>query len=129
MKREIKFRAWDKGNEYDDEEDRKPRMVYGVEKLYDGSITELGGHGSFGQLLDEERFVVMQFTGLTASDGVTEVYEHDIISGDGLVVGNLYESPQILKEGNHQTIALMGTDAWRVSESVAMGRGCKYAQH
>lgn len=76
----------------------------------------------------EEECEIMQYTGLKASDEVTDVYEGDIINATGVIVGNKYESPQILEEGDNCVIEGMGTRAWRGTESIAMGRGCIYAE-
>ncbi len=57
----------------------KPRMIYGVEHLYDGSIDGLGAYGSFGSLLDDpDKFVVMLFIGSHDKKG-REIYDGDII--------------------------------------------------
>jgi hypothetical protein len=78
---------------------------------------------------NEKDGVIMQFTGLLdKSKDFTEVYEGDIIGVDGLIKGNIYESPQIYKEGIDCLIEGMGTKKWRDTESVAMGRGCKYTE-
>jgi len=119
--RDIKFRAWDK--------DAELWRYFGIENICrpasEGMLFVSNGNGYTFQL---DISTLGQYTGLKDSTGLVDIYEHDIIDIAGKVVGNIYESPQILEEGNNQTITFMGTDAWRVSESVAMGRGCKYAK-
>lgn len=69
----IKFRAWDK-----DENE----MIYDVQNTYDyhcsgqGTIEE-----SFGSVLSDRRYIVMQYVNLTDSCG-TELYDGDISVDD-----------------------------------------------
>ena len=72
--------------------------------------------------------VWMQFTGLHDKTELAEIYEGDIIDSNGNLKGNRYESPQIYQEGTDLLITEMGTGAWRDTESIAMGRGCKYTE-
>ncbi len=114
--REIKFRAWDKIEKI---------MYLDVQDEYDficgSKIAE-----SFGELLEDEDFIVMQFTGLKDKNG-KEIFEGDILF-DGTVksfviwkeeesmfginngkyelgyynnwevIGNIYENPELLEE-------------------------------
>jgi uncharacterized phage protein (TIGR01671 family) len=87
MNRSIEFRVWFKGSEFpldpDDLEDyEKPQMIYNVQNLYDGSGVDknpvLGGYNCFGNMLDNEDFIVTQFTGMFDKNGV-KIFEGDVV--------------------------------------------------
>lgn len=81
MKREIKFRAWNKGQEY---------YLYGVQGAYDtlsGWVKYENGEDAdydeecFGSFLDNEQYIVEQFTGLSDVNG-KPIYEGDLVRLD-----------------------------------------------
>ncbi len=117
--REIKFRCWHnkihtiKDGHY---------ITYGG-MLYDEKPGDCLIWKHQGQDIES----IMQYTGLHDKNGLTELWEGDIIDENGVLKGNIYESPQIFREGVDLIIAGMGTSTWRNTESIAMGRGCKYA--
>lgn len=120
--REIKFRAWDK--------ERKAMYVAMTSMNFDGrlwSCSFIGGCGD-EKTVPIEKLEIMQFTGLRDKNGLTEIYEGDIIDENGLVKGNVYESPQVFREGIDCVVKGMGTAEWRGAESIAMGRGCNYTK-
>jgi hypothetical protein len=119
MNRPIKFRAWDK-------EKKQIREVTGI-NWYDEYLW-VDETPMSGDRLPIETTPLMQFTGLLDKNGLAEVFEGDIISPEGLIKGNIYESPQIYRERIDCLIETMGTKTWRDTESIAMGFGCKYAE-
>ena len=71
---------------------------------------------------------VGQYTGLTDKNGLTKIFEYDIIDANGRKVGNYYENSNLLKDGTCFLVAKMGTKEWSRSEQEAIKRGCKYAE-
>lgn len=85
--KEIKFRAWDKYEKF---------MHYNAEQCYDDVGTKSTPYlgDSFGELLDNENIVLMQFTGLKDKNG-KEIYEGDIIK-----LSEHYSGDEFVKEYN-----------------------------
>lgn len=105
--REIKFRCWDK-------EFTKMRVIgFSVNK---------------GILSNDETCIIMQYTGLKDKNGLTEIYEGDIIGLDGLKKGHQYENSDLLKDQSNLLIQGFGTASWETTNKKAMERGCEYSE-
>lgn len=77
-------------------------------------------------IIDDE--TICQYTGLKDKNGLTKIFEYDIIDVNGRKVGNYYENSNLLKDGTCFLVARMGTKEWSRSEQEAIKRGCKYAE-
>ena len=104
--REIKFKAWDKK----------------YKKMYHG------GNIRIALAFPDENIEFMQYTGLKDKNGLTELYEGDIIGLDGLKRGNIYEDNDLLEEKSNLVIRGFGTSTWETTNKEAMERGCKYSE-
>ena len=115
--KKIKFRAWDTLNK---------KMIVG---------SHLWGVDSYdGACLNhpkddfEPSWIPMQYTGLKDKNGLTDLYEYDIIDSEGNKKGDYYENPDLLKDSTNFLITEMGCKEWRSAEQEAIKRGCQYAK-
>jgi len=117
--REIKYAGYENG-----------KRVYGT----NGDITDETGkqfryslNAFFGLVAQGFITNVVEFTGLEDKNGsgLTEVYEGDIISIDGTLKGNIYETN---KEATDIIIPQLGTKAWHSTYKEAVVRGYDYSE-
>lgn len=106
--REIKFRAWD-----------------GVQYHYGGFSIHATGKIE-KTVFVREIISVEQFTGLHDKNGLTDIYEGDILSLSGEIYANIHEKRD--RREFDFAIEGLGTKTWRDTEQEAIKRGCKYAE-
>lgn len=119
--RELKFRAWDEESKFIVTDLPPLNAKLNSEKDFDKWIEFDNDYGV-------DNVIFMQFTGLKDKNGLTDVYECDIIDVDGIVIGNQYENEGLLENKTNFVIEGLGTAYWRYAEKEALARGCQYAQ-
>ena len=132
MNREIKFELWDVKN--------KMMIRYEDEIGDDISMCPFTGslYKDYALCFDNDReveYIKRQFTGLKDKSSLIDIYEGDIISTRGEIIGNIYETDaeiykagNVLKSGFACIVEGLGTSKWRDTEQRLLECGCKYAE-
>ena len=124
--REIKFRVWN-GSAYEYDVMVGKFGAFYVNPMNNGlDATDSASLSPFNTKFSDG-VVVEQFTGLIDKNGLTYIYEGDIIDTTGLVRGNIHESSQDFRFGIDIIVTEMGTKTWRDTEQRLLGCGCEYA--
>lgn len=121
MKREIKFRAFDNSN-------KKMIEVFGFNEVlvFEQTFNSPEINENIYEVGDCD---LMQFTGLKDKNkpNFNHIYEGDILSLNGIVIGNIYENKEMVENKSNLVITDVCTREWRDTEKEAMDRGCSYS--
>ena len=126
----LRFRAWhieekEMGKVKTLELDNEGNVVSCEIELY----SEKRGYSYLTEdlFMKEPTAILMQSTGLTdKSNPCKEVFEGDIISLYGKVIGNQWESPALLEGKANFLIEGFGTEGWITTHQESMARGLHY---
>lgn len=115
------MRIWDDDKkEWLCQSDKDALTYYGFD-ITGGETTEFQGLPKWHP---NRHLIWEQSTGLKDKNGDKEIYEYDIIDGEGNIIGNYHETPELLKNKTNLLIQGFGTKTWLTTYQEAVERGC-----